>query len=140
MKKKLTRAALFLLMVTGLGACKKEDSGTVRSQISGRWVVNKIEVKTYDANGALTGTTSTNYTASDYIDFKTNETNEVNLSLSGTVLTGSYTTFLNGTFNVNFTSKLLSCSTDVITDNTFQFTGAVNNSNPKTTETYYLTR
>lgn len=140
MKRKLTSAALFLLMVTGLGACKKQDSGTVQAKITGRWIVNKIEVKTYDANGAATGTTSTSYTSSDYIDFKTNETNDVEMSLTGVKLTGSYTTFLNGAFNINFTTKLLTCNTDVITDNTFQFTGAVNNSNPKTTETYYLSR
>lgn len=141
MKKKLAKATLVLLLVTGLAACKKEDSGTTIVRIGGRWQVTKVETKTYDANGAVTGSSTVDYNpTSDYMDFKRTEKNDFEMSLAGVVSTGNYVTFVGTAFNIQLSSKLLVCETQVLDDTTLQFTATVDKSSPKVTETYYLKR
>jgi len=141
MKKKLTTAVLFLLLVTGIAACKKQDSNTTIVKIGGKWQVTKIETKVYDANGGVTSSNTVEYNpSSDYLDFKSTENNDFEMSLAGTISSGNYVTFVGTAFNIKLASKLLVCTTEVLDDNTFQFTATVDQSNPKVTETYYLKR
>ena len=142
MKTKLLAIIALFLASALFTACKKEDSDTFKAKISGRWKVNKIEKKTYDANGTTVATTVTNsYTDTDYIDFKNNENDELEINLgSGNRVMGNYVVIMGQQFNISLSDKLLYCNTDLLNETTFQFTGSVDKSSPKVTETYYLKR
>lgn len=142
MKRKLFAVAALLVIIASIAACKKEDTNTFKAKISGRWQVTKVERKTYDSSGAtVVSTVTTPYTTSDYMDFKNNENDEVELNLgTGNRIVGNYVIMMGSSFNISLSSKLLYCSSDNLSDTAFQFTGTVDKSSPKVTETYYLTR
>jgi hypothetical protein len=140
MGKRLLVSATLLFFIATFTACKKQDDETkpLRSKIIGKWQVNKIEVTNY-AEG--NGTTVTNtYGTSDYLDFKDNESDDVELGLGTNRSVGTFSTTVANTLHIDFSSKDLDCVVNTITDNQFQFTGTVTGSNPKITETYYLSR
>jgi hypothetical protein len=141
MKKKLALATMILLFTASFIGCKKQDEETkpLRSKILGRWQVNKIEVTTTLENGP--NTVTTNYGASDYIDFKDNSSDDVEVSLGiNNRFLGAFSTGINNTLFLSFSQRKLDCTVTTITDRQFQFTGTVTGSNPKITETYYLSR
>ncbi|WP_432714685.1 hypothetical protein [Pedobacter sp.] len=142
MKTKLFAIVALFLTIATVSSCKKEDTDTLKAKIAGRWQVNKVERKTYDANGsAVVSTITTPYTTTDYIDFKNNENDELEINLgSGNRVMGNYVVLMGNDFNISLSNKLLYCTTDVLNENTFQFTGTVDQSSPKVTETYYLQR
>ncbi|MET3114795.1 uncharacterized lipoprotein YehR (DUF1307 family) [Pedobacter sp. CG_S7] len=142
MKTKLLAIVALFLAVALFSACKKEDSDTFKVKISGRWKVNKIEKKTYDANGTTVASSSTTpYTDTDYIDFKNNENDELEINLgSGNRVMGNYVVLMGQSFNISLSDKLLYCNADMLNETTFQFTATVDKSSPKVTETYYLKR
>ena len=141
MKTKLFTFAALLLTIVFISSCKKEDTNSFRSKITGRWQLNKIERRVYKADGTVASTITTPYTSSDYIDFKNNENDELEMNLgAGNRFMGNYVVLFGQTFNISLSNKLLYCDTDNLTDNTFQFTGTVDQANPKVTETYYLQR
>ncbi len=140
MERRLLVAGILLFFIASFTACKKQDEETkpLRSKILGKWQVNKIDVITYTSG--TPSTVSTSYTASDYIDFKNNESDDVEFGLKSNQTIGSFSTnSANGLF-IHFSSKDLECVVNTITDNQFQFTGTVAGSNPRVTETYYLSR
>jgi hypothetical protein len=141
MKTKLFTVAALLLTVVFISSCKKEDTDSLRSKIAGRWQINKIETKTYAANGTITSTKTVGYTTADYMDFKNNENDELEINLgAGNRVMGNYVVLFGQSFNISLSNKLLYCDTDNLTETTFQFTGTVDQANPKVTETYYLQR
>jgi len=141
MKKRLLVAGTILLFIAGFSACKKQDEATkpLRAKMVGKWQVNKIDVTTAITNGETT-TVTTNYGATDYLDFKDNESDDFELSLGSNRSVGTYNSRVGDVFYMDFSSKDLDCKVNAVTQNQFQFTGTVVGSNPKVTETYYLSR
>jgi hypothetical protein len=142
MKTKLFTVAALLLTIVFISSCKKEDTDSFRSKITGRWQISKIETKTYGADGTTVVSTRTiPYSTADYIDFKNNENDELEINLgSGNRVIGNYVVLFGQSFNISLSNKLLYCDTDNLSETSFQFTGTVDQSNPKVTETYYLQR
>lgn len=139
MKRKLVLAGIMLFLATGFSACKKQNEATepLRAKMLGKWQVNKIDVTTN--NGGTPTTVTTTYTSSDYIDFKDNESDDFELSLGANNRTlGTYQIRINDTFFLDLPNKDLECTTTVIGDHEFRFTGTVVGT--KNTETYYLSR
>jgi hypothetical protein len=141
MKKRLLVAGTILLFVAGFSACKKQDEATkpLRAKMIGKWQVNKIDVTT-DVGSGETTTVTTTYGATDYLDFKDNESDDFELGLGSSRSVGTFGARVGDEFYMDFSSKDLDCKVATITQNQFQFTGTVVGSNPKVTETYYLSR
>ncbi|RZL18569.1 MAG: hypothetical protein EOO96_27005 [Pedobacter sp.] len=137
MRKQLLIAGTILLFVASFAACKKETDATkpLRSKILGKWQVNKIDVTT-----AGSATITTNYTSSDYMDFKDNSNDDFELGLGANRQVGRFSSSIDNSLFLDFSSKDLDCDVTTISDNQLQFTGTVVGSNPKITETYYLSR
>jgi hypothetical protein len=137
MKKHLIFLSLILLFTASFTACKKEtfESKPLREKMIGKWQVNKIDVTTGSA-----ATVSTTYASTDYIDFKDNSSDDFELGLGANRQVGNYSSSIDMSFYLDFSSKDLECVATTITENKFTFTGTVVGSNPKITETYYLTR
>ena len=142
MKTKLLALTAFLLVIAFIPGCKKEDSDTFKAKMIGRWQVSKVERTVYRADGTtVESTTTQEYTPADYMDFKNNENDELELNLgSGNRFVGNYIVLLGNEFNISLSDRLLYCKTGTMDDNTFQFTGTVDKSSPKVTETYFLKR
>lgn len=141
MKQQLLAAGMILLFMATFTACKKQDEDTkpLRSKMLGKWQVNKIDVTTYNEAGSPT-TVSTAYGSTAYMDFKNNESDDFELGLGNTRAVGTYSSSINNTFYLDFSSKDLDCSVNNLTENEFSFTGTVVGAHPKMTETYYLSR
>lgn len=137
MKKQLLFAVTILIFAVSFTACKKQNEATkpLRTKIIGKWQVNKIEVATVGS-----ATVSTSYVASDYIDFKDNTNDDFELGLGTNRSVGRYSSRIDNVLYLDFSAKDLECTITTITGNQFQFTGTVVGSNPKVTETYYLSR
>ena len=142
MKLNLLRISVCVCLLTLFSACKKEVSDDYQSNMRGRWQIERIETRTYDANGtSVLSSASIPYQATDYIDFKNNKNDELEMNLGqGNRLMGNYVVLMAGAFNISLSNKLLYCTVENLTDNAFIFTGTVDKSNPKVTETYYLVR
>lgn len=135
MKKQLL-AVLCLALASGFVACKKEDQNSVRAKVLGKWQVNKIETTTG-------GTTRTaNYGGSDYMDFKNNDNDDVELSLNNQKTVGRFSTGIGNQVFLDFTDNNKDLQGDIITldDKTLTFKGEEGNANPKVIKTYYLVR
>ncbi|WP_432709419.1 hypothetical protein [Pedobacter sp.] len=142
MKSNLFRMSAFLCLITLFSACEKETSDEYQSDMTGRWQVERIETRVYDASGtSVVSSASIPFQPTDYIDFKNNENDELEMNLGqGNRVAGNYVVLMGGTFNISLSNKLLFCNTESLTEKSFIFTGTVDNSNPKVTETYYLVR
>ena len=142
MKLNLFKISAFLCLLTVASACKKEDSASIKPDMVGRWQIERIETRTYDASGtSVESTASIPFQPTDYVDFKNNQNDEVEMNLGdGNRLVGNYVVLMGSSFNISLSNKLLYCNTENLTDNAFRFTGTVDKSNPKVTETYYLVR
>jgi len=143
MKIKLTMIAALLLITGGISGCKKEGEldKPLKERMMGRWQVEKIETTSYNASGAVALTETKMYGTADYIDFKSNKEDEVEMNLgTGNRFIGNYVVTMFGTFNVALSNKLLTATVDNLTDSDFKFTATRDGSNPKVTETYYLHR
>lgn len=137
MKKRLLFIGTIVLFVAIFTACKKETDATkpLRSKILGKWQVTKIDVTT-----AGSATITTNYAASDYMDFKDNSNDDFELGLGTNRQVGRYASSIDNSLYLDFSAKDVDCKVTTVTDNQLQFTGTVVGSNPKITETYYLSR
>jgi hypothetical protein len=142
MKRKIISNALVLLVIIGLAGCKKDGSGASSSRkfMLGRWQVTKVETTNTGLSGVAQPITTVNYTSADYIDFKDNDADEVDFKLGSNQTSGTFVILDNNKFNISLPSKLLYCTTDNISETSFQFTGTSDQSGSKVTETYYLTR
>ncbi|WP_316735886.1 lipocalin family protein [Pedobacter aquatilis] len=134
MKKQFTMFCLFLLTATAIFSCKKDDS-SLKARIIGKWTVNKIEVSG-NTNAALNGTF--NYTVNDYIDFKANDDDQVELSLNSQRTIGTYTASLGNDFVMAFPEGMSYSTVSTLTGNQLQFTAKIDKTN--IVKVYYLTR
>ncbi|MFD2286012.1 hypothetical protein GJU39_01600 [Pedobacter petrophilus] len=134
MKKQITIIGLLFIATTALLSCKK-DQTSFKARIVGKWMVNKIEVSG-NTNQSLNGTF--NYTRDDYMDFKLNSEDQVELSLTNQRTIGNYTTSLGDEFGMIFPEGTSYCTTTNLTATQFQFTAKIDKTN--IVKTYYLTR
>jgi len=134
MKKQFTMFCLFLLVATAMFSCKKDET-SLKARIIGKWTVNKIEVSG-NTNATLNGTF--NYTINDYMDFKPNDDDQVELSLNNQRTIGTYTGSLGNDFTMSFPEGISYCTTSVLTGNQLQFTAKIDKTN--IVKVYYLTR
>ncbi|MGA9649012.1 hypothetical protein [Pedobacter sp.] len=134
MKKQVTILSLFLIVSATLFSCKK-DTTSVKSRIIGKWTVNKIMVSG-NTNELLNGTF--NYTANDYLDFKPNNDDQVELSLTNQRTIGSFVTSLGNEFNLVFPEGTSYCNISTLSATQLQFTAKIDKTN--IVKVYTLTR
>lgn len=134
MKKQITIIGLLLIATTALFSCKKDET-SLKARIMGKWTVNKIEVSG-NTNTSLNGTF--NYTRDDYMDFKSNNDDQVELGLTNQRTIGTYSTSLGNEFWMVFPEGTFYCTVANITGTQFQFTAKIDKTN--IVKTYYLTR
>ncbi len=134
MKKQITIIGLLLIATTALFSCKKDET-SLKARIMGKWTVNKIEVSG-NTNTSLNGTF--NYTRDDYMDFKSNNDDQVELGLTNQRTIGTYSTSLGNEFWMVFPEGTSYCTVANITGTQFQFTAKIDKTN--IVKTYYLTR
>ncbi len=134
MKKQITIIGLLLIATTALFSCKKDET-SLKARIMGKWTVNKIEVSG-NTNTSFNGTF--NYTRDDYMDFKSNNDDQVELGLTNQRTIGTYSTSLGNEFWMVFPEGTSYCTVANITGTQFQFTAKIDKTN--IVKTYYLTR
>lgn len=137
MKKHFTMLSLFVLLSTAFVACKK-DTTSLKARMFGKWTVNKIVVTGYTGSDALLKNGTFTYTANDYIDFKGNDDDQVELSLTNQRSIGTYSANIDDSFGLVFSEGISYCTTNNLTSTQFQFTAKLNGTN--VVKVYYLTR
>ena len=128
MKAKITSLCLFILTAISLVSCKKDDQ-SVKARIMGKWNVNKVEVTGY--TGTEVSKNGTFGVTGDYMDFKSNNDDQVELRLTNPITSQSNTnigTYI-GTgdgFNMVFAADGSSyCTINTLTDNKLTFTAKI---------------
>lgn len=134
MKKQITSLSLFFLAIIALISCKKDDT-SLKARITGKWTVTKIEVSG-NTNESLNGTFT--YSINDYLDFKSDDDDQVELSLSNQRTIGNYITSLGNDFSMVFPEGTSYCTASVLTGTQLQFTAKIDKTN--IVKKYYLTR
>ena len=134
MKKQITILSLFLVVSATLFSCKK-DTTSLKARIIGKWTVNKIVVSG-NTDESLNGTF--NYTANDYLDFKSNNDDQVELSLTNQRTIGSYIISLGNDFNMVFPEGVSYCTVSALSGTQLQFTAKIDKTN--IVKVYSLTR
>jgi hypothetical protein len=138
MKKQITLVAMVLLIIAGIGAgCKKETGAErpLKTKIQGKWQLAKVET-------TIEGTPMTSYTgvAADFFEFRNDENDQVEVNIGTERTLGTYAVLVTPEINLLLSGKLLNAAVNTITDNKFEFTATVNGSSPKETRKYFLTR
>lgn len=142
MNRQITIFSLFFFIASTLISCKK-DTTSLKAQMMGKWTLNKIVTSGYTAEETLkdpkkmNGTV--NYgTSSDYIDFKSNNDDQVELSLSGNRTIGTYVIIYSDQFSMDINDGLNYCKVTSITANKLEFTAKIDKTN--VTKVYSLSR
>ena len=134
MKRQITFLGMLMLVTATLFSCKKDET-SLKARIMGKWTVNKIEVSG-NSSQALNGTF--NYTMNDYIDFKSNQDDQVELSLTNQRTIGTYTASLGNEFGMVFPEGSSYCTVSVLSGTQLEFTAKIDKTN--IVKKYYLTR
>ncbi len=133
MKKQIALLSSLLMLTVILFSCKK-DTESLKARMMGKWTVNKIVVSGY-AETAKNGTFD--YTSSDYMDFKSNDDDQVELSLKGQNTIGTYVS-TGEDFNMSFPEGAFYCTVNSLSNNQFQFTAKIDKTN--VIKVFYLSR
>ncbi|KLT66012.1 lipocalin family protein [Pedobacter sp. BMA] len=141
MKKRITLLSLLFLVATTIISCKK-DTTSLKARMMGKWMISKIETTGYTAAETLNDPTKLNGTVTygstaDYIDFKSNNDDQVELSLKGNRTIGTYTITYEDQFTMDLNDGLNYAAVNSITTTQFQFTSTINN---RIKKVYYLTK
>jgi hypothetical protein len=142
MKRQITILSLLLLITTTIISCKKDDT-SLKAQMLGKWSLSKIVTSGYTADETLKDPKKVNGTVnygttSDYVDYKSNNDDQVELSLSGNRTIGTYIIIYSDQFSMDLNDGLNYCKVNSISANQFQFTSKIDKTN--VTKVYYLTR
>ncbi|WP_157255386.1 hypothetical protein [Pedobacter sp. Leaf216] len=135
MKRQITILSLLLLVASSIISCKKDDT-SLKAQMLGRWTLNKIVTTGYTddkLNGAVTYGKTT-----DYIDFKSNNDDQVEISLSGNRTIGEYVIIYSDQFSMSINDGLNYCKINSINANKLEFTAKIDKTN--VTKVYSLSR
>ena len=141
MKRQITILSLLVVVASIFFSCKKDET-SVKARITGKWTVSKMEVTGYTAadfagdpnkiNGNLThGATS------DYMDFKSDDDDQVELSLKGNRTIGNYIT-VGDNFTMTFPEGIFYCTVNTFTTQNLQFTAKLDKTN--VVKVFYLKR
>ena len=101
----------------------------------GKWQVTKMETT---VSGSAP--TTVNGGTSDYVDFKSGEDDIVEINLSSSLQSGTYSVTVGNSFFISMGGKLYACTPTVINDNKFEFNAAEENATPSVSRKYFLTR
>lgn len=135
MKKQITFAVTLLFILTGATSCQKDSETSLKKDISGKWLVTKIET-------TVQGSAMETYTgvSSDYFEFRNNEEDEVVINLKANNYIGNYVVLDGQLLNITYGGKLHKANVTTISANKLEFSGTVEGSSPTITEKYYLTK
>ena len=130
-----------VLMLTALllifASCKKQDEATkpLKSKIVGKWAITKVETTL-----AGTAPTTINGASNDYVDFKSGEDDIVEINLSPSLQSGTYSVTVSNNFFMTIGGKLYACNPSVITDDKLEFAATEQDATPSVVKKYFLTR
>ncbi|UKT64330.1 lipocalin family protein [Pedobacter mucosus] len=137
MKKYIISLSLLIVLSISFFACKK-DTTSLKARMFGKWTVNKIVVTGYTGTDALTKNGTFNCTTNDYIDFKGNDDDQFEQSLTNQRSIGTYTANIDDKFNLIFSDGSYYCTISTLSANQFQFSAALDKSG--VVKVYYLSR
>ena len=142
MKRKITILALLVVATSTLFSCKKDET-SLKARMMGKWMISKIETSGYTPAETLNDPTKVNGTVtygstSDYIDFKSNEDDQVELSLKGNRTIGTYVIIYSDQFAMDLNDGQNYARVNNLTTTQFQFTSKIDKTN--VTKIYYLTK
>ena len=135
MKRQITILSLLMLLTSTIISCKK-DTTSLKAQMMGRWTLNRIVTTGY-ADETLNADVNYGKTT-DYIDYKSNNDDQVEISLSGNRTIGTYVIIYSDQFSMDINDGLNYCKINSITANKLEFTAKIDKTN--VTKVYYLTR
>jgi hypothetical protein len=135
MKRQITILSLFLLIASTIISCKKDDT-SLKAQMLGRWTLNRIVTTGY-TDDKLNGDVTYGKT-NDYIDYKSNNDDQVEISLSGNRTIGEYVIIYSDQFSMSVNDGLNYCKINSITANKLEFTAKIDKTN--VTKVYSLSR
>ncbi|MGM9475111.1 hypothetical protein ACS5PU_01725 [Pedobacter sp. GSP4] len=142
MKRQITLLSLLLIVTSTIISCKKDDT-SLKAQMLGRWKLNRIVTTGYTAEEMLKDPKKINGdvtygTTSDYVDYKANNDDQVELSLSGNRTIGTYIIIYSDQFSMDINDGMNYCKVNSISGSQFQFTAKIDKTN--VTKVYYLSR
>lgn len=142
MKRQITILSLLMLLTSTIISCKK-DTTSLKAQMLGRWTLNRIVTTGYTAEDTLKDPKKVNGdvkygTTSDYVDYKSNNDDQVELSLSGNRTIGTYAIIYSDQFSMDINDGLNYCTINAISSGQLQFTAKIDKTN--VTKVYYLSR
>jgi hypothetical protein len=142
MKRQITILSLFLLIASSIVSCKKDDT-SLKAQMIGKWKLNRIVTTGYTAEDTLKDPKKINGdvtygTTSDYVDFKSNNDDQVELSLSGNRTIGTYLIIYSDQFSMDINDGMNYCKINSISTSQLQFTAKIDKTN--VTKVYYLSK
>ena len=142
MKRQITILSLLMLFTSTIISCKKDET-SLKAQMMGKWTLNKIVTSGYTAEETLKDPKKVNGTVnygttSDYIDYKSNNDDQVELSLSGNRTIGEYSIIYSDQFTMSINDGLNYCKINSISANKLEFTAKIDKTN--VTKVYSLTR
>jgi len=128
---------LLSMMFLFITSCKKQDDATkpLKTKMVGKWAVTKVETT---VSGSPT--TTVNGGSNDYVDFKSGDDDIVEINVSSSLQSGTYSVAVGDIFFITIGGKLYNCSPTLINDNKFEFTAAEDKSTPSLVRKYFLTR
>ena len=135
MKRQITILSLLMLLTSTIISCKK-DTTSLKAQMMGRWTLNKIVTTGY-TDEKLNGEVIYGKTT-DYIDYKSNNDDQVEISLSGNRTIGEYVIIYSDQFSMSINDGLNYCKINSITANKLEFTAKIDKTN--VTKVYSLSR
>jgi hypothetical protein len=133
MKRQVTILSLFLIIASTIVSCKKDET-SLKAQMMGKWTLNRIVTTGYTAEDTLGDPKKLNGdvtygTTSDYVDFKSNNDDPVELSLSGNRTLGTYVIIYSDQFSMDINDGLNYCKINSISANKLEFTAKIDKTN-----------
>ncbi len=118
MKKQLF-IALALILTFGFTSCKKETTANkpLREKVLGRWELVKTETTVAGALPIVT-----NYTSSDYYEFKSGDDDVLERKQGSNTQYGNYVFLSSNDFNLSIEGKTYACMPTVVEESKFEFT------------------
>ncbi|RBQ06198.1 hypothetical protein DRW42_13985 [Pedobacter miscanthi] len=131
-----------MLLTSTIFSCKK-DTTSLKAQLLGRWTLNRVVTTGYTAEDTLKDPKKVNGdvkygTTSDYVDYKPDNDDTIELSLSGNRTIGSYSIIYSDQFTMSINDGLNYCQINSISAGQLQFTAKIDKTN--VTKVYYLSR